>query len=82
MGYISKVQKSEDEYLFFSECYKKEPSPHLSRNRGVFNETTDGNTTSTLCNHITTSNLHVHSRLLEMKKMILQLLVNEVWFKK
>ena len=34
--------------------------------RGVFNKTTDGNTTSILLNHLTKSHTHVHLRLLEM----------------
>ena len=35
-----KCKKLEDEYFFFSECYKKEPYPPLARNRGVFNKIT------------------------------------------
>ena len=54
---------------------KKEPYPLLYVKRGVFNKITDGNNTSTLRNHITSSLPHVHSILLEMKKMIPQALV-------
>ena len=65
-GIFQKCKKSEDEYFFCSECYKKEPPPPLDSKKGFINKKKYVNINATLRNHLTKSHTHAHSRLLEI----------------